>query len=191
MHGARIPTRFELAGRFGGFVFTADGRRRMLLRQGETEHLLKVPKELRRRIVGKFALGATIRVAGAEEENPVTGVVKHVVQVVLPDPTDDSLNRGSSLAPPSSPAPCVIKVCAKKNCWRNGGRELWDALDRERLEQGHISQIELRQVGCLDRCKHAPNADQGHQEYRRCAPNLAAAIIARATENLSSRERKH
>ena len=166
---------FELTGHFGGFVFTDAGKRRMLLRLGEEHCLLKAPKELRRRIVGKFRPGETIRVAGVGERDPVTGVIKHVVSRVLPP--DAAPSSGTPLPLPTMATSCTIRVCAKKNCWRNGGRELWDALGREVQARGLEGQVELRQVGCLDRCKQAPNVDHGRQEHARCSPADAAGLV--------------
>ena len=171
---------FELAGRFAGFVFTETGKRRMHLRDGEDEHLLKVPRTLRRRLIGKFQPGQLIRVAGIEEQDPVTARLKRVVSRVLPDTAAASPEH---VEPPPAPTPvaaCPIRVCAKKNCWRQGGRELWEVLNREVTARGLAGQITLRQVGCLDRCKHAPNVDCGGHAYTRCAPADAARMIARA-----------
>ena len=164
----------ELTGQFGGFVFTDAGKRRMLLRHPDGgDRLLKVPRELRRRIIGKFRVGESIRVAVTEEADLETGVTRQVVSRVLPDVGE--------IAPPAA-APCVVvRVCSKKNCWRNGGRELWEALERARLAGGHaMANVEIRQVGCLDRCKQAPNADCGSRAYARCSPREAGAILARS-----------
>ena len=165
-------TAFDLTGIFGGFVFSEAGKRRMLLRLGEHACLLKVPRLLRRRLIGALRAGETVRVTGTESRDPGTGRLKRVVSQVVPGAPSSS-----------SPAPavaCVVRVCSKKNCWRQGGRELWEALGRERDAQGLAGQVDLRQVGCLDRCKQAPNADGGGQEFLRCSPADARAIIARA-----------
>ena len=174
----------ELTGEFGGFVFTDAGKRRMLLRQGDHVWLLKVPRDLRRRIIGKFRAGESLRVAVTEERDAETGVLKQVVSRVLPAMVDGADIVLSAVAA----APVVVRVCSKKNCWRNGGRELWEALERERLAAPHAGNIEIRQVGCLDRCKHAPNADGGSRAYSRCSPRDAGAIIAQAAGNPSHRE---
>ena len=170
---------FELIGRFAGFVFTETGKRRMRLCEGEHEHLLKVPRTLRRRVIGQFQPGQSIRVAGIEEEDPATGLLKRVVSRVLPDTVASPENAGP-LPAPTPVAAYPIRVCAKKNCWRQGGRELWEALGREVTARGLAAQITLRRVGCLDRCKHAPNADCGDHAYTQCAPGDAARMIARA-----------
>ncbi len=183
-----ITVPFELAGSYGGFVFTPEGKRRLLLRAGDgQEHLLKVPRLLRRRMIGKFTPGEPVRVAGTEEIDPATGKSKRVVDRVLPpDAAPASLlvdlaAVSGPASPPAAPAVvCTVRVCAKKSCWRRGGRELWDALVQARDAAGLADRVELRQTGCLDRCKHGPNADAGRREHSRCSPRDAAAILAQA-----------
>ena len=171
---------FELTGQYGGFVFTDAGKRRMLLRQDGHDRLLKVPRLLRRRIMGKFRVGEPISVAVTEERGADTSVPRQVVSRVLPTAADTTDTVLASVAAMPA-ASCVVRVCSKKNCWRNGGRELWETLGREVGAGGHVGNIELRQVGCLDRCKQAPNADGGNRVYTRCSPADAGAIIAQVT----------
>lgn len=191
MNAILDPAPFELAGRFGGFVFTEAGKRRMLLCGVGADWLLKVPKELRRRITGKFRPGETIRVAGLQEPDPTTGGANRIVSRVLPDTVADLPEPVVAPVPtlpvsPTAPFISPIRVCSKKHCWRNGGRELWDALGREVQARGLADRIEVRQVGCLGRCKQAPNADRGRHEHTRCVPATAAAIVLRATADLPS-----
>ena len=74
----------------------------------------------------------------------------------------------------------MIRVCAKKNCWKQGGRELYEALDRQLDALGRPANVTLQPVGCLDQCKHAPNVECGHRVYSRCTSHEAEAIMARA-----------
>ena len=194
MNALLDPTPFELAGRFGGFVFTEAGKRRMLLCGTGADWLLKVPKELRRRIVGKFRPGETIRVAGIQEPDPMTGGANRIVSRVLPDPLTQppgpaaaSAHTTAPEAPSTSACASPIRVCTKKHCWRSGGRELWEALGREVAAQGLADRIEVRQVGCLGRCKQAPNVDHGRHEHTRCGPTTAAAMVRRAAAELPCR----
>ena len=180
-----ITAPFELAGSYGGFVFTSEGKRRLMLRADGRDSLLKVPRLLRRRMIGKFAPGEQIRVAGTEETDPDTGKIRRVVDRVLPPdaaPAPLLVDRASVSGLPAASAAtlCTISVCTKKSCWRRGGSELWDALVRERAAAGLADRVELRQTGCLDRCKHGPNADAGRREHSRCSPRDAAAILAQA-----------
>ncbi len=168
-------------------MFTEAGKRRMLLRQNAHDRLFKVPRILRRRIIGKFRAGDAIRVAGVEERDAESGALKQVVSQVSLETGDFAVT--SAGLPPVSAAPvAVLRVCSKKNCWRKGGRELCDALNRAIAASGHAGQIELRQVGCLDRCKQAPNVDANGRVYSRCTPGEAGDIIAQAIHGPASVE---
>ena len=162
---------FVLTGGFGGFVFTPEGKRRLRLRMGDYECLFKVPRLLRRSLIGKLRPGEPIRVAGVEDRDPETGEWRRVATRIAAE--------GNVAVPVAT---CPVRVCAKKNCWRQGGRELWDALTRERanLGSGEAAAVELRRVGCLDRCSGAPNVDCGRLELTRCSPADAPVILQRA-----------
>ena len=84
MHELASSLPFDLTGIFDGIILTYAGKRRLRLRVGETERLLKVPRELRRRMIGNFQLGQTIRVSGVEERDLASGTSKWVVARVLP-----------------------------------------------------------------------------------------------------------
>lgn len=175
-----VSNPFVLAGGFGGFVCNAAGKRRLLLRLGEHDCLLKLPRLLRRSLIGKLRPGEPIRVAGVEDRDPDTGLLRRVVTHVAADTGDSTGPVPPPAAAVTAVAVCKILVCAKKNCWRKGGRELWEALTHERAVLGLVGQIELRRVGCLDRCNRAPNIDCGGDEYARCSSQDARAILARA-----------
>ena len=184
MEASSPATPFEMTGSFGGFVYTEAGKRRLVLQAEGHDCLLKVPRILRRRMIGKFRLGETIRVAGTEARDPATGLLRRMVAQVLPGAAETASPFVSTApAPPRPVAVCPIRVCAKKNCWRAGGHDLWRALQHELGARDLTARVELRQVGCLDRCKRAPNVDWDDHEYTHCAASDAAAIIDRAMGN--------
>ena len=152
-------------------MFTDAGKRRLRLRVGETERLLKVPRDLRRHLIGKFRPGETIRVSGSEERDAVFGTSKWGVAAVLPV-------GGEAVAPVAVAVPGgPIRVCARKNCWKNGGRELFAALERGLEERGLAGRVPVKAVSCLDRCKQGPNIDWGDREFARCTLRDAAALL--------------
>ena len=166
-------TPFDLTGEFGGIVFTDAGKRRLLLRLPDgQEQLLKVPRPLRRRMIGNFRPGQTIRLAGTQERDPATGKSRWVVSDVLPVGTVGGVSA-APLSMPSGP----IRVCAKKNCWKQGGRELFAFLEEGLEERGLSGAVRLKAVGCLDRCNGAPNVDWGNREWTRCLPDDAEGIL--------------
>jgi hypothetical protein len=81
---------------------------------------------------------------------------------------------------------CPIRVCAKKNCWRSGGKELWRELERRIADAGLEDTVKLKAVNCLDRCKHGPNVDIPGCEFTRCSPRGAEEILARFTQGVKS-----
>ena len=152
-------------------MFTDEGKRRLVLRSVDRERLLKVPRDLRRRMIGNFRVGQTIRVSGIEECDVSKGPSKWVVAAVL--------TPGDEFAPPERRGG-TIRVCAKKNCWRQGGRELFAALERGSEARDLAGQVRLKAVGCLDRCEQAPNVDCGDHEFRRCTQRDADTILTQA-----------
>ena len=165
---------FDLTGEFGGIVLTEAGKRRLRLRVGGTERLLKVPRDLRRRMIGNFRPGQTMRVSGTEDRHDSSGHSKWVVSAMLP------VSAASAAATAQAVPTGDIQVCAKKNCWRNGGRELLAALERGVEERGLTGEVRVKAVGCLDRCKQGPNMDWGNQEFSRCTLRDADAMLDRA-----------
>ena len=170
---------FDLTGEFGGIVLTDAGKHRLLLRVGGAERLFKVPKWMRHRMAGMFRLGQTVRVSGTEERDAFLGTSKWVASGVLPV-------IGEVAAPGLDAAPSApVRVCAKKDCWRRGGRELYDALQAGIAARGLSGQVRLKAVNCLDRCKQGPNIDWGGQEYSRCTLRDTETILDRVASSPS------
>jgi NADH:ubiquinone oxidoreductase subunit E len=81
-------------------------------------------------------------------------------------------------------------VCAHKDCWRSGGRELWRELKRQIDEGGLGDIVRLKAVDCLDECKRGPNAEAGGCEFHRCSPRDAENILLQVTGQAGARERE-
>ncbi len=173
MHFFRTYTKFESAGEFRGFIENAKGKTRMLLATPMEQLELKLPKEIRRIFEGKLALGQPLEVNGFEERDRFSGESKLVVknlQIVgglLP------VNPGEQTT-----GPLTLRVCAKKNCWKSGGKELWKALEEEIEQAGLAGRVKLKAVNCLDHCKHAPNLACGEMHVERCTPDRGRRLLA-------------
>ena len=165
---------FDVTGEFGGIVFTDAGKRRLVLRVGGAERFFKLPKHLRRRMAGFYRLGQTVRVHGVEERDRFTGVSKWVVAEALPLDAPSAANTAAVTSPvPLGP----IRVCAKKTCWRQGGCELFRALERGIEARGLAGEVRVKAVGCLDRCNQGPNVDWDGREFTRCSPRDAETLL--------------
>lgn len=175
MHDSPSSIPFDLTGGFGGVILTEAGKHRLLLHVGEAERLFKVPRWMRRRLVGNYRLGQPIRVRGTGERDPLTGQEKWKVAEVLP------LAATVPPEPAAMPLPAgPVRVCAKKTCWRQGGRELFAALEQGIKARGLEDHLRVKAVNCLDRCKQGPNIDWGDHEFSRCRPADVTAILDRA-----------
>lgn len=170
------PATFELRGQFAGFFRTIFGKRRMILRAGGEDHELKVPKELRRELAGALVPGVEIVVTGFERPEDFTGRMRRVVSHI------HFLTRPP--VPPDACATCTIRVCTKKNCWKQGGRELWHTLETRLAEQGLTDAVRLKAVDCLDNCKRAPNLELHHRLHQRGTPARVGEIVAQIAAEL-------
>lgn len=135
----------------------------MVLQTDEGEQFLKVPKELRRQLSDQLRPGERIVARGYWDPAESRRERRVVTEV----------QAGKSIC-----LRCPIRVCVKKNCWRQGGKELWQALEREIAEQGLEGTVKLEGVDCLDHCKKAPNAELAGRDFHRCNPRDAAEILA-------------
>jgi Thioredoxin-like [2Fe-2S] ferredoxin len=171
-------TKFDLTGELAGFVRNREGKRRMLLRVEESEPVaLKLPKDLRRALESRLAPGVRVAVLGIEYRD-FAGESKYVVshlRVLSPAPsgTLDACEK------------CPIQVCAKKNCWKNGGKELFERLQVRVAQLGLESVVNVKAVGCLDNCKRRANAECGKRMYERCDAESVDEIIERVKERVS------
>jgi len=162
-------SRFELRGVFLGFVHTKEGKRRLLLRVEDEEIWMKLPKDMRRHFAGELVPGQTISVAGIEKREYFTGDVKRTVTALFPDKDG---------APPlPACATCTIRICGKKNCWKSGGRALFQTLERKIEHEGLAASIRLKVVGCMDHCEEAPNLECGIAHLARCTPEMASRLV--------------
>lgn len=158
-------TAFTVQGVFAGFFRDIAGKRRMVLREGTQEAYLKVSKVLRRELGDVLATGQEVTVTGhcdrADGRRVVTGV--------------QPIGSAAMITSP-------ILVCAKKNCWRNGGHAVWDALEQGIASGGMTDSVRLRAVDCLGYCKQGPNLEWAGQTFHRCQTRDVGRILAAITE---------
>jgi (2Fe-2S) ferredoxin len=174
-----MQTRFELRGEFAGFERDARGKRRMVVRTDTASLQFKVPKELRRQLTPVLSPGCLIAVAGVEEREPFFGFTRRVAsQVRVLSPVAQR---------PSACATCPIRVCTKKACWNNGGKELWHALERELNSAELKHAVELKGVSCLGNCKRGPNVEVRRARYQLCPPEEAREVVRAAAAHVATK----
>ncbi len=153
---------FSLEGKFAGFFRDVHGHRRMALHVAGAEVYLKVPKPLRNKLKHVLVAGQVITVTGRGAPGGNKAAVVAQVQVAGADACFS----------------CPIRVCVKKNCWRNGGREVWRSLEERIAAAGLEDSLELKGVDCLDHCKKGPNVECAGRDYHHCTPADAERILA-------------
>lgn len=162
---------FTFTGEFAGFIRLANGKRRLVLRTLAQEMMFKVPKELREELDGMMLRGGTITVHGIEEQED-----EHHQFVV----------NALELGPGNRPDACTIRVCTKKNCWKQGGREVSDALQRELEDAGLSRMVRVKLSGCLDCCKRPPAMMCNERCMDLCTPETAVDLVTRLRARLRS-----
>jgi hypothetical protein len=167
-------SKFEHTGVFEGFVRNREGKKRLILRLRDDSQLeFKVERDLREKYEDELEPGALITVTGFQKFSlPVK--IKRVIQRIR-----------IQFSPPRKVdhcAKCPIHVCAKKNCWKSGGKELMAELRLKIHAAGLDDAVDLRSVGCLDECKKAPNIEFGKKVLTRCSSDTVDQIIASLLE---------
>jgi NADH:ubiquinone oxidoreductase subunit E len=160
---------FSFSGEFAGYVRLANGKRRMILRTLDQELILKVPRELRQELDGMLRPGMRITVHGVEEmeEEHSRPVVSEV-----------------EFEHPEEAGPCIIRVCSKKNCWKDGGREVAHLLEKELERTGLDRQVRLKLTGCLDCCKYAPTIACNERLIDSCNEACVSDLVGRLRKRL-------
>jgi hypothetical protein len=159
---------------FEGFARNDEGKRRLLLRLRDDSQLeFKVDKEIRKKFDEELVPGALITVTGFQRFS-LPAKVKRVIQRIR-----------IQFSPPRKVDPCAkcpVHVCAKKNCWKSGGKELMAELRVKIHAAGLDDSVDLRPVGCLDECKKAPNIEFGKKVLTRCTSETVDQIVASLLE---------
>jgi (2Fe-2S) ferredoxin len=169
-----------MRGEYCGCIRTLLGKKRMVLRAAGEESFLKVPKDLRRYLQSVLVPGTDITVTGYEVLDDRQRLKRVVSDVRLTE-------SGESL----TCAQCPIHVCVKKNCWRNGGRELWQALEVAVAGRDAGDKVRLKAVRCLDHCEKGPNVEWAGHDFHRCSPADADRIVAMALGEAAHPKEKH
>lgn len=164
-------SKFQYTGVFQGYVRNLEGKRRLVLTLVNDQELqFKVEKEVRKEWEDRLHPGALITVTGFEHYRLVREVKRVIKRIKLLKP---------GRREPDACEKCVIRICAKKNCWRSGGKELMAEVKERLAEAGLTDEVEVKAVGCMDQCKRAPNLEFQKHIHSRCSSVDVARIVAR------------
>ena len=169
------PPEFETDGEVVEFLMTLQGKWRLVLRTGTGDLHLKITKSLRSELRAMLQPGMRVSVRGFEERKRfATQPLLTITDCLVLSPhSGDRGIRDEELVCAS----CPIEVCAKKNCWKNGGKVVYETLCRELDTAGLGEHVKVKKVGCLDNCKRGPNVLHGKTLHERCSEETTGAIV--------------
>ena len=167
-HEKKHLTPFHLQGWLVGFGIEEGYKvKRLRLATGQQEWTVKLAKSARLNLDPRINPGVWVEVWGDREFSPKRGEIKFkAYDVKLGNP---AYQETLTLAPdfrqdppniqPQTPnsKPQTILVCQKSDCWKHGGKEVCQAMERELRDRGLDQSVTIKTTGCMKRCKQAPN----------------------------------
>ncbi|MEA5533373.1 (2Fe-2S) ferredoxin domain-containing protein [Crocosphaera sp. XPORK-15E] len=177
VHSSQISP-FQLEGQFIGFIYKSNGQSKFLrLAVGERELRIKLDKSLRNSQGLGLIAGDWISIAGEQAfEGSFTKLKLKAYEVnrlscKLECKTQDSkqttpITQGSNCQKKGK-----ILLCNKSDCAKNGGRELFNTLEKTLCNLGLQDHVTIEKTSCQHRCGKAPNLILMPGKARHSKPN--------------------
>lgn len=126
------------------------------------KYWIRIPDKLREQIAS-FTRGSHLAVKGQSKQHPKTGKTKYKAQTVILIPQEERdfqpKTKTVSLLPvfdSKTKSKSKVLVCQKSNCWKKGGKQVYEELESTLSDRGLMGEIPLKKTGCLKQCKKAP-----------------------------------
>lgn len=150
----------------------------------EQEYWIKVPKRLGQKLEKRAAPGCWLYIKGETRLKSGKNRVKvESITVVSADAENKIIPLQKKIKavekpPKRKPQPKVL-ICGKSNCWKRGGKEVYQQVEACLQRQGLTEAIEIKQTGCLSQCKKAPNmvVMPDKAKYTRVKPKEVPAVM--------------
>lgn len=133
---------------------------KLVTKQGK--YWIKVPKKLREKIAS-LSRGSQLEVKGRAKQHHKTGKTKYKAQtvVLIPQENPEAMPKTKtvSLLPVfdgKTKSKAKVLICQKSNCWKKGGKKVYQELESTLSYRGLDKQIPIKKTGCLKQCKKAP-----------------------------------
>ncbi len=154
------PTGQVLKGQYSGAYRSDKGKiKGLLLQAGEAEFTVKLPKYLRPMLVRELAPGDFVQVWAYRE-----GDRWRAINVLLLPKCEAEMLRQqwSDLAPApelsqTSQKRLCVEVCTKGKCYKQGGRQIYSALQEAVDGDPALAHVAIKETGCMKACKQGPN----------------------------------
>jgi hypothetical protein len=153
------------------------------LNTAEGSLAIKLPKYLRPMLVRELVPGGWVQVWAFPDGDRWQGInvlpwpeteVPAELKAVLTDPL-----KKPALVKAKS-APVCIQVCRKGKCFKQGGHQIWSALQAEVEANPNLHHVAIEATGCMNACKQGPNLRVLPQKkmHSRVTPDRALALLA-------------
>jgi hypothetical protein len=158
--GTAIPAGQVLKGQYSGAYRSDKGKiKGLLLQAGKAEFTVKLPKYLRPMLVRELAPGDFVQVWAYPEGNRWRAIN------VLPLPQCEAetlRQQWGDLAPApepiqASPKRMCVEVCTKGKCYKQGGHQIYNALQEAVDRDPALAHVAIKGTGCMKACKQGPN----------------------------------
>ncbi|MBW4483299.1 MAG: (2Fe-2S) ferredoxin domain-containing protein [Tildeniella torsiva UHER 1998/13D] len=160
IRSAPTPAGQVLKGQYAAAYRSDKGKiKGLILQAGTAEYTIKLPKYLRPMLVRELAPGDFVQVWAYAEDNLWRAIN------VLPLPEGEAavlrqqwgnLAPGAEQAQTSQKRMC-IEVCTKGKCYKQGGCQIYDALQEAVDSDPSLGHVAIKGTGCMKACKHGPN----------------------------------
>jgi (2Fe-2S) ferredoxin len=178
-----IKTEFVLEGTFLGFLYKDGYKIRSLhLVNDSGDYVVKLPKPARVCLRDGLALGQQIRVTGDRKldvkEGTITFRASHVAAIAPPpEPACSPGTVSPTCHKPEKPQ-ATIRLCQKSDCWKRGGKAVFQELKDTLEAQGLGDQVTIKLTGCMKRCKAGPNLVMPDKtRHSKVAPQSVPALL--------------
>jgi (2Fe-2S) ferredoxin len=158
------PSDQVLKGQYIGVLRSSKGKLKGLqLQSGQKVEQIKLPKYLRPILLRELEPGTFVQVwVNAYKDDRWQAVnlmplPPSEIDMLLQDACLPDSNSYVEAAPVRKKTCQRIQVCRKGTCYKRGGSELWQALQREIATNPQLQDINLEKTGCLKACKQGPN----------------------------------
>ena len=172
--GAQLKEPFELTGRFLQFENSKSGEaKRLLIDLDSGQVRVKIAKTLRRALPALLQPGVPVTISGIRIRRKGALEFRLKANSIKPLSTAAAFQTGQRKG--------SIAICSKKNCWKRGGKDLWETLEKTIVDRGLTDQIKLKRTGCLKNCKKCPCLVclPDRAIHKRLKPDDAPAVLNR------------
>lgn len=138
---------FSLVGKLENLATKSNGRvKHLLLSDNQQKYWIKVLKNQPANLSQQLQIGSLLQVKGMQTQKLERDLVEYTAYEIKVVDAEIEIVK---------PKPTVLFCQA--GCWRRGGKTACTLLQKELEQRGIAAKVEIKTVGCMKKCKQAPN----------------------------------